>query len=194
MQATSYRSHLRAEAYQDRFLLYFETERDRPGVLFRIAAVLFANDWNIEQASIHTSGSLIRDEFLLSGQRSGQSLSQLVLEQMRAELETLLSDDLSVIDYLTIKNRDLPTGSFTSGGVEWVQVPGPGIALTGRDKPGLLTVVAAVFHVVDLNILEAKISSRESGEVRNIFYFDPADVRTRDSNFCLRLVHLLQRI
>lgn len=194
MQAISYRSHLRAETYQDRYLLHFETDRDRPGVLFRMAAVLFANDWNIVDASIHTSGSMIRDEFLLSARRAGQSLSQLVLEQMRAELETLLSDDLSVIDYLTIKNRDLPTGSFSTSGVEWIHVPGPGVALAGTDKPGLLTVVAAVFHVVDLNILEAKITTRESGMVSNVFYFDPADVRIQDGHFCQRLVHLLQRI
>lgn len=75
--------------------------KNAPEILYRLAAVMFAHDFSIEEAEIYTlTDGVVSDRFVIRRLDAQRKLDDLLFEEMMADFERLLFDNHSVLDYL----------------------------------------------------------------------------------------------
>ncbi|MCR9141791.1 MAG: ACT domain-containing protein [bacterium] len=192
----------------DAYSLTVATLKDAPGTLYRLCAVLVRHDWNIENADICTrEDHQIVDRFLIRP-ASREAVDEIKFEEMMKDFEHLLFESLDVSAYIAQDAEpDAPGGSRTDSeptanaadqrdrDVEYTSSENRGrLTLTGKDRPGLLLDIAAVFTKHDVDILEARIETTEDGVVRNSFLTNPTDARFADADFLAVLSEDLRKL
>ena len=169
------------------YRLVIESGKNEVGVLFRLCAVLYVNDCDIKTARIHTPrDSFIRDEFDFF---SPNNLTEDDFGEMAKDLETLLFDGLSVLEYMGQKNaREVNFDGQGKGEVICrFEKNHPVIEITTADKKGLLLALTQAFYLMEIDVFEAEIITRSDGMVSNTFQINPADKRFQNEEFCRRL-------
>lgn len=167
-----------------------DSDVNEVGVLFRLAAVLYARGWNVMSARIDSPGaSRIRDEFwILPAGPDGTGR----IEEIPGDLERLLFQGVSVLAYLTELKSAPPAESMQQGCVYAAPSDdGPVIVMSGRDQRGVLLKVTQAFFLMDINIVRAQIDTLPNGEVRNTFFVDPLDRRFGAHDFRVQLAQEL---
>ncbi len=168
----------------DDYHLEIRTGTDEVGVLFRLCAVLFANGCDIRYAGIGTEEGMVHDEFRI---RSQESLTEGRVQSMMADLRKLLFEGVSVLDYL--RGRSYLPEPVSAGGEVSITTSGgaPAIEVITRDQRGLLLTLSQAFYLMDINIAEARITTDDSGRVRNTFRVRGPDARFQNAEFRRRL-------
>ena len=111
------------------------------------------------------------------------------------DLERLLFGGVSVLEYLNENRTPAPrsSGNHPEGSITLkMTATGPEIQVRGRDKPGLLLALAQAFYLMDINVIEANITTDSKGKIANEFRIDAADERFRSKEFQRRLVEDLK--
>lgn len=195
-QRTTHRLSITLKREGRAFLLVVDTLTDAPGTLYRLCAVLFRHDWNIEQADICThENNRVIDRFLVLP--AAGEIDEIKFEAMMRDFEHLLFEGLDVAAY--IADRPLPPPAGDPDGetvtVEYVETSGRRyLSLSGRDRAGLLLSIARVFALHDVDILEARIQTNPDHTVRNSFLINPTDARFNDPEFRTQLSQELKAI
>jgi len=170
--------------------LRIETDCNEPGVLFRIAGVLFAHHLLIRRAHITSSGhKTISDEFFVQ-KEDDSSIQEKEVKEMIGELEGLLFANHSVLEFLSNKGINIPPPSHKSAGEVTVYVDEKKIIIdiNGITGPGYLLLISRAFYLTDVNILEAILYLDRDGSTQNRFFVDPSDIRFHNKGFCENLI------
>ena len=184
----------------DRFRLKVETLKDAPGTLYRLCAVLFRHDWDIQSAEIcsHVQDHQVIDEFVVRPLVDVADLvDEIKFEAMMTDFEKLLFEELEVNQYLAKHPLPQPATGATSPASVQVQYENDGartyLILSGPDCPGLLLMITGVFAGHDVDLLEAHIETSEDQSVRNRFLVNPTDQRFADPEFRESLARAIAR-
>lgn len=175
-----------------------DAEMNEVGILFRLCAVLYSYQWNIQSARIYTPGpDAISDEFhIVTGQdpAAPTTMNETSMRGLIDDLEKLLFAGVSVLEYLTEHHARVPG--------KQVERDNPGescdvvllnegkqsvIEVTASDRPGLLLSLSQAFYLMDINIFEGEITTGPGGSVWNRFVVDPGDKRFQSKEFRRRL-------
>ncbi len=177
----------------DNYELIVDTLKDAPGTLYRLCAVLFRHDWDVQNAEICTMENLqVVDRFLISP-ASREEVDEIKFEEMMKDFEHLLFENLDVSAYVAGRQGEIratpgagePTGTAD---VRYTKESNRGhLILIGQDRPGLLLDIAGVFAQREIDILEAQIETTAEGQARNDFLINPTDTRFEDAEFRAQL-------
>ncbi|MCB1172083.1 MAG: ACT domain-containing protein [Leptospiraceae bacterium] len=192
------RLEISLSAADEGYRLQIESKINEIGLLFRLCAVLFRHNWYILQARIFSPDEhSICDEFLIRPQDEKHVIDNALMRLMATDLESLLFDNVSVLEYLNENHREdkaLLRESNRSHHQE-VSIDTSDnrvvIEIRSQDRSGLLLEISQAFYLMNINILEAKIQTKSDGHIHNIFYVDPADQRFAHQEFQRRLTEEL---
>jgi [protein-PII] uridylyltransferase len=132
-----------------------------------VTSVLFAHGWDIEEAVAETvDGRLVKDVFIIRNLQ-GEKMTEQALHQIKAELNSLFYEGMSVIDYLEKSGKDVDSYKQPFNSTVNLFNP-PSIDSTvldirTLDRPGLLYEISQLLYLMNVNIISftAKTGSRE---------------------------------
>lgn len=158
---------------------------NRPQLLYRLAAVLFAYDWNIRSAMISTATDFgIEDRFVISPLYPGDRPDPARFARMLEDYDELLNKPLSVYTYLERFYKELSHPQTGMSKISYGRDPlRMYVRISVPDRPGLLLSILHVFALMNVDILEAGIVTDPDGLANNTFLVNPSDERFEHENF-----------
>ena len=158
--------------------------KNAPEILYRLAAVMFAHDFSIEEAEIYTlDEGVVRDRFVIRCLDAQRRLDDLLFEQMMRDFEKLLFDNHGVLDYL--EERDHHPARPDHYATEVIVLSGDPATLEVRapDRPGALLSMLLVFALLEVDLLQANIGRGPDGRTADTFLINPGDRRFESARF-----------
>ncbi|MBK7055349.1 MAG: hypothetical protein IPH52_09890 [Leptospiraceae bacterium] len=149
------------------YLLKVTVSHNEKGIIYKVTSVLFAHGWDIEEAVAETvDGRLVKDVFIIRNLQ-GEKMTEQALHQIKAELNSLFYEGMSVIDYLEKSGKDVDSYKQPFNSTVNLFNP-PSIDSTvldirTLDRPGLLYEISQLLYLMNVNIISftAKTGSRE---------------------------------
>lgn len=158
--------------------------KNAPEILYRLAAVMFAHDFSIEEAEIYTlEEGLVRDRFVIRRIDALRKMDDLLFEEMLQDFEKLLFEHHSVLDYLEERDHHpaRPAHYLTE---VLIQAMAPAtIEVRAPDRPGALLSMLQVFAIMEVDILQARIGRGADLRTADVFLVNPGDRRFENPRF-----------
>jgi len=147
------------------YLLKITVSQNEKGIIYKMTSVLFAHDWDIEEAVAETvDGKLVKDVFIIRN-LEGKRMSEQDLLQIKAELSALFYNGVSVIDYLEKSGKDVNSFKKPFNSVVNLFNP-PSIDSTvldirTLDRPGLLYEISQILYLSNIDIISFTAKSEQ---------------------------------
>ena len=167
---------------------------NRPEILYRLSAVLYAHDWYIHAASIRTGSELeIEDRFQVSPIDIDRFPDPERFSRMIEDYSELLNSPSSVHDYLIDNGKQLHHAQTGKGEITFARDPiRIRLRVSAPDRPGLLLSILHLFAMMHIDVLTAEIETDADGMARNIFLVNPGDERFERKPFRTLLADALK--
>ncbi len=158
---------------------------NRPEILYRLCAVLYAYNWNIGSALIRTTAATeIEDRFVIRPLYAEAATEQAKFAEMIEDYRDLLMTPSSVAGYLDRYQKKLIHRQTGRAEISFGRDP---IRLRVRvsvpDRPGLLLSILHIFSMMGIDILAAQIETDHEGVAQNTFLVNPGDERFERESF-----------
>jgi [protein-PII] uridylyltransferase len=154
------------------YLLKITVSQNEKGIIYKVTSVLFAHGWDIEEAVAETvDGRLVKDVFIIRNLQ-GKRMTEQDLLQIKAELNSLFYEGVSVIDYLEKSGKDINSYKKPFNSIVNLFNP-PSIDSTvldirTLDRPGLLYEISQILYLFNVDIISFTAKT-ESKEIRDSF-------------------------
>jgi [protein-PII] uridylyltransferase len=91
---------IRLEKEKKRYRLYFNTAKNRLGILYKISAALYVQNWNIiEMNAVTRQDGVVEDSFLIEPME--EKLSYILKYTLLSDIKKLLNSDLTAMSYIS---------------------------------------------------------------------------------------------
>ncbi len=178
-----------------RLQLFFAT--DERGIVYRVTAVLYANNWNILGANIRSfENGQIEDEFLIQNS-GGAILDEAELSKLKNEMQQLFRDEISIASYMIKKGKKANSDKGNlNAKIIFETVANHDftkLRIQTRDRSGLLCDIARMLYLECMDILSVQANTRGS-EVDDIFEIKSESGHSLEEAMQVRLVRNLKNI
>ncbi len=172
------------------YLLKITVSHNEKGIIYKVTSVLFAHGWDIEEAVAETvDGFLVKDVFIIRNLQ-GSKMTEHDLHQIKAELNSLFYEGMSVIDYLEKSGKDV--NSYKQPFNSTVNLFNPPsidstvLDIRTLDRPGLLYEISQVLYLMNVDIISFTAKT-ERKEIRDSFLLCTPDRERLTEDECATL-------
>lgn len=196
IEKSGYRLEATLEETDDSYLFSIDSPMNDTGILYRIAAVLFVNGWDIYEADVKTPvQDRIQDTFQIIPVGKDHPADSELIKKMMKELEELLFGSISVVDYLSSRNLSVTGEGGGTGFADLTYDNGKVvIEIISDQRKWLLLGIFQAFYLMDVNIKEASIAPLSDGTIKNRFIIATEDFRYHNPEFRKRLREELKSV
>ncbi len=154
------------------YLLKITVSHNEKGIIYKVTSVLFAHGWDIEEAVAETvDGFLVKDVFIIRNLQD-KKMTEHGLLQIKAELNSLFYEGMSVTEYLEKSGKDV--NSYKQPFNSTVNLFNPPsidstvLDIRTLDRPGLLHEISQVLYFMNVDIISFTAKT-ERKEIRDSF-------------------------
>ena len=161
-------------ASNQQYELYFNSKANDKGVLHRLAAVLYVNNWNIISAKATKLHDSAIEDIIVIESLSGKKFDKKMKTRISQGLDWLLDREISINDFLQnfpekTRIRNANEGYSTDIKIRKDIHEGQlSIEIQTHDRPGLLMDITKVFDLLSIDIIEFEANVFEN-KVRDFF-------------------------
>ena len=162
--------------------------KNAPEILYRLAAVMFAHDFSIEEAEIYTlEDGVVRDRFVIRRIDALRKVEDLLFEEMMRDFEKLLFENYGVLDYLEERDHRPARPPQYSTEVTIDAGASATVGIRAPDRPGALLSMLQVFALLEVDLIQANIRTAQDGRTADTFLINPGDRRFENPRFVSHL-------
>ena len=157
----------------DAYILKLSNSQNEIGIICRATAILFAHGWNIIEATAETSEHGIVDDIFVVQSLNNEKMTVVRLSEIRTDLEQMLYNGLSIMEYLgsklkTLSHREI---AYEKNSVHLYNPESIDLTVMdvrALDRPGLLFEISEILFLSGIDIISFTAKT-ERGEVRDTF-------------------------
>lgn len=149
---------IRLEKEEKRYRLYFKTSENRSGILYRISAALYIENWNIIELSATTIDGEVQDCFLI--EPLDNRISFLMENSLLSTIRRLMNNNITVMNYIAkfpVKWRNLMSSDkrdICKLEVSELSDEEYEIIIETEDRPGLIFEITQTLYRLYFDILK----------------------------------------
>ncbi|MDH4263051.1 MAG: hypothetical protein OEV78_08410 [Spirochaetia bacterium] len=177
---------------KNRYRLHFNTGKNRLGILYKISAALYVQNWNIIELNADTrEDGVVEDSFLI--EPIEEKLSYFQEHTLLSAIKKLLNSDISAMSYISKypnkwkkihDSKRLETGKVAVSELSYNRYS---LVIETEDRPGLIFEITQILYRFFFDIIHMESVTEKDRAFDKILVIRDPDKRSKDDANILKV-------